>query len=98
MQSTTFLDKCKGIALIIFATAALMYSINPVQADTPQASYAAGRYQMNLNSVDTQGSGTYFYILVWDTETGRSKMYYGSTNSKKIGPAYQTYQLPSSPL
>lgn len=37
MNNTSFLEKCKGIALILgvvlFGTAAILFSVSPVQAD-----------------------------------------------------------------
>ena len=98
MTTTSFYEKCKGIALIIFATAALMYSIRPAQADAPQTMYATGKYQMALTSLSDGNSGaTFWYILVWDSETGRSKFYYGSVKNGTQA-AYAKFQLPSSPL
>ena len=56
-----------------------------------------GRYQMALSAVLDKTDATYWYVLVWDTESGRSKFYYGST---KIGikAANSGYNLPSNPL
>ena len=97
MTTTSFYEKCKGIALIIFATAALMYSIRPAQADAPQTMYATGKYQMAITSMMRSDNSSLWYILVWDSETGRSKFYYGSVD-KGTNAAYSKFQLPSSPL
>lgn len=34
---------------------------------------SGGRYQMNLSAVVDEDGATHWYILVWDTQTGRSK-------------------------
>ena len=39
-----------------------------------------------------------WYVLVWDTENGRSKMYYGDKDMGKIVAAGSAFNLPSSPL
>lgn len=61
----------------------------------PQAS--GGRYMMQFQSV-YDDDAVNWYILVWDTHTGRSKMYAGSSGTGKISAASSPYNLPSSPL
>lgn len=104
MKQNTFLEKCKAIALvmaafsmILFGAAALVYSASPAKADNgPQMTNGTGKYQMELSTI-LKNSATYWYILVYNTETGRSKFYYGST---EVGTksASSAYNLPSSPL
>lgn len=104
MKQTTFLDKCKGIALIfsafgllLFGAAALVYSASPAQADSgPETTYSTGKYMITFQAVDSGGQINYF-VLVWNTETGYSKMYYGH-DTQDLGRAPSAYQLPSSPL
>jgi hypothetical protein len=101
MKETTFLDKCKGIALIIFAsligTAAVLFSVSPAQADNgPETTYSTGKYMMSLQAIYAQDQMNW-YTLVWDTESGRSKIYYGNKDVSMQG-ASSHYQLPSSPL
>ena len=102
MTNPSFFEKCKGIALVLgvvlFGTAAILFSTTPAQADAPQTMYATGKYQMAITSVQDRNDTVYWYIIVWDSETGRSKLYYGSPKEKKTGAAYSTYQMPSSPL
>jgi hypothetical protein len=104
MKQTTFLDKCKGIALVfsafgllLFGAAALVYSASPAQADNgPETTYSTGKYMMQMQA--TRGGDLMnWYVLIWDTETGRSKFYYSNENSK-MQAASSHYQLPSSPL
>lgn len=104
MKPTTFLDKCKGIALVcaafsllLFGAAALVYSASPAQADVgPQTTYSGGKYMMDLQSMVVEGNPNW-YVLVWDTETGNSKFYYVNAGSA-MGVGARGYQLPSSPL
>jgi hypothetical protein len=86
-----------GTAAIIFAFAFLIRSASPAQADNgPETTYSTGKYMMSLQA--TMGpSDMNWYVLVWDTESGRSKMYYGNTDAG-MGPANSQYNLPSSPL
>ncbi len=95
----------------LFAIAAIIFSslfgvgfiINsswPANADTaPNTINDAGRYQMGFQCVyNPANESTYFYTLVWDNTTGRSKLYYGSTYTKRVDAAAQNFQLPGSPL
>jgi len=99
MQISNFLQKCFGIALvsgtILFGSAALIATINPVKADNPTTVNESGKIMMDQINIQRDGK-SYYHILIWDTESGKSKMYYQSTSdgSYKIG----SNQLPSSPL
>jgi hypothetical protein len=104
MKSASFFEKCKGIALVfcavgvmLFGIAAILFSATPAQADAPQTMYATGKYQMSMTSVITSDDKSAWYLIVWDTETGRSKMYYGSVR-EGTNLAISKFQLPSSPL
>ena len=104
MKQTTFMEKCKGIALImgafslmLFGAAALIHSASPAQANEgPQMTNATGKYQMSFTSV-YNGDRTFWYILALDTETGRSKLYYGNSDMG-MQAAHSRFQLPSNPL
>lgn len=106
MKQSTFLDKCKGIALVfsafgllLFGAAALVYSASPAQADSgPQITYSTGKYMMQMQSVIDGNDDMNWYILVWNTEIGSSKMYYGNKKEGGIHAASRGFQLPSSPL
>lgn len=87
-----------GFAAIVFAFAALIYSTNPATAAKPDTEYETGKYMMDLVSTINSSGTHWWYILVWDTETGRSKMYYGSDQKGSIIAAGSSYNLPSSPL
>jgi hypothetical protein len=99
MQISNFLQKCFGIALvsgtILFGSATLISTINPAKADNPSTVNSTGKIMMDQIAFQRDGK-TFYNIVVWDTETGKSKMYYQS-------PSEGTYkvsngQLPSSPI
>jgi hypothetical protein len=81
------------LAAIIFSCAALFYAINPAQADNPSATNSTGKIMMSESGFVMNGNPMY-HILVWDTETGKSKLHV--YDEGKIINA--NYQLPSSPL
>jgi hypothetical protein len=86
-----------GLAAIIFAFAFLIRSASPAQADNgPQTTYASGKYMMSLQA-EMDEEQMNWYVLVWDTESGRSKMYYGN-GEDGMNAASGGYNLPSSPL
>ena len=99
MQISNFLQKCFGIALvsgtILFGSATLISTINPAKADNPFTINQTGKIMMQQEAYQKDGK-TYFNILVWNTETGNSKMYYlnYSDGTFKVSGG----QLPSSPI
>lgn len=101
-MNDNFLKRCIGLSLVLFSSATLLFSAaflfantNPVQASDADTLYGTGKYQMSLQSVyDIKNDDLLYYVMVWDTETGKSKFYYNSKGSfSKFGG-----QLPSSPL
>jgi hypothetical protein len=83
------------LAVVLFGGGFFMSTINPAKADNPSTINESGKVMMDQLSYERDGK-TFYNILVWDTETGKSKMYYHS-------PSEGTYkvssgQLPSSPL
>ena len=88
-----------GIAAIVFAFAALIYSTNPATAAHPNTGYESGKYQMSFTSQwDHKNEKMGWYILVWDTETGRSKMYQANSSSSGFVSPGSAWAPPSSPL
>ena len=84
------------LAVLFFGTATLIHTTTPAVADTkPSTINETGRYMMQFQA--EYGTGMNWYFLVWDTVTGRSKFYFGSTGKPFKGAA-SSYQLPSSPL
>lgn len=87
-----------GIAAIIFAFAFLIRSFSPAQANhAPQTTYGTGKYMMEMTSIINSNDLVTWYILVWNTESGNSKLYYGTVATGNQS-ANGEYQLPSSPL
>ena len=74
-------------ALLIFA---LKYS--PVKAGSDSLNESSGKIMMDQNSF-VYNNQYYYNILVWDTETGRSKLYYTDSKAWVLDT-----QLPASPL
>jgi hypothetical protein len=79
MQITNFLQKCIGIALVsgtlLFGSAALIGTINPAKADNPTVVNSTGKIMMDQNSFVHDGK-FYYHVLAWDSETGKSKLYW----------------------
>jgi hypothetical protein len=99
MQLSNFLQKCIGIALvsgtILFGSAALIGTINPAKADNPNNVNSTGKIMMDQINVTKDGK-SFYHVLVWDTESGKSKMYYLSFSESTWKTA--SNQLPSSPI
>lgn len=87
-----------AVALVIFACAAVLHATTPAQADHgPQMTQGVGKYQMDLSTILDDSGKTHWYALVWDTETGQSKFYYGN-GAKGTVTAGSSYQFPTRPL
>lgn len=83
------------VAAVVFAFSALIYTINPVQADAPATTAETGKIMMQQNSFLHNGN-FYYHIIVWDTNTGKSKLYNFESSNGQFKKS--NYQLPSSPL
>jgi len=81
-----------SLGVLFFGIGVFIYSISPVQADNPTVTNSAGKYMMDQNSFVFKDFN--YQILVWDTETGKSKLYSFSDG----GWSNDIAQLPSSPL
>ncbi len=87
-----------GFAAIVAAFAFLIQSTNPATADAaPDKITEVGRYGMQFQA-EYDGVRIQWYTLVWDTSTGRSKMYYGNGKMGEIKAASGPFNLPSNPL
>ena len=84
-----------SLGVLFFGIGVFIYSISPAQADNPTATDSTGKIMMSESGFVLNGKAVY-NVLVWDTETGKSKIYgFNSTTSKMITA---DYQIPSSPL
>jgi hypothetical protein len=82
-----------SLGVLFFGIGVFIYSISPAQADNPTATDSTGKIMMSESGFIYNGNPMY-HILVWDTETGKSKLHV--YDKGKIINA--NYQLPSSPL
>lgn len=83
--------------MIVCSFAFLIQSASPAVADAPEITHANGKYQMSLQVYAGSNGKPLYYILVWDTETGKSKYYAGNLDNG-LFPATSKFQLPSNPL
>ena len=102
---TNFIQRCIGIALIVAATGFLVRVVMPAKA-TPAISKkqiiddsgkTVGQYMITMSSFldsKSKDGGIYTYLIVWDTETGKSARYTYSGGSFARTDA----QLPSHPM
>jgi hypothetical protein len=88
--------KLAGTALIIFAILFGIASIsnNSAKADNPTTVNSTGKIMMSESGFLLNGKPVY-HILVWDSESGKSKLF-GFNGSDRMVVA--DYQIPSSPL
>lgn len=85
-----FLQISLGVSAMLLSSAFLIKSIQPAHAEIAPMkqmtnnAIASGKYMMNQACVYNAGGETvYHYVLVWDTETGKSKMYWFDRTSTK---------------
>jgi len=101
-----FLQISLGVSAMLLSGAFFIRSIQPAHAEvSPMKQLAnntmsSGKYMMNQACVfNAEASTVYHYVLVWDTETGKSKMYWFDRTDKKT---YEWEQfgkdLPAVPL
>jgi len=101
-----FLQISIGISAILLSGALFVKSIQPSYAESvppkqlTNTTIAAGKYMMNQFAVYSVSENTiYQYVLVWDTETGKSKMYwFDRTNKKNFEWEAFGKDLPATPL
>ena len=96
-----------GGAMLIFSIGTLNANSNDKtfnfpetlsDTDTELIQSSNGRYQMNLQIIeDSEDKKVHWMVLVWDTQTGKSKLYSKDQNKGTI-PAHSGWQLPESPL
>jgi hypothetical protein len=82
-----------GIGIASFGIASI--SNNSAKADSPNTVNSTGKIMMSESGFLLNGTAMY-HVLVWDTETGKSKLYNYNRNTAKMNSS--EYQLPTSPL
>jgi hypothetical protein len=89
---------------ILLCTTLFFATISPASANSsPSANNGSametGRILMDYTSVHVPSQDkTYYEVLVWDSVTGASKLYYFSYNDKTFKAYDDNVQLPSNPL
>jgi hypothetical protein len=81
-----------GLALFTFALGTIIN--NSAKADNPTTVNNSGKYQMSSVGFEINGKPVY-NIIVWDSETGKSKIYTYANNGEIIAA---TFKLPAAPL
>jgi len=81
-----------GVAAIVFA---LDTVISNLKADNPATLNDAGKVMMSSCGFVASSGHIIFDVIVWNTETGKSKIY-GSNGKDAMLP--ERFQLPASPL
>ncbi len=82
-----------GLALFTFALGTVIN--NSAKADNTSTINGTGKIMMSESGFLMNGV-PFYHILVWDTETGKSKLFvFDKNTTKMITPSYQ---LPASPL
>ena len=99
MKNLKFVDFCKGIMFLLIGIGIASFGIasisnNSAKADSPNTVNDSGKIQMSTAGFVLNGKPVY-NIIVWDSETGKSKVYtFGSNEKMNVA----TFQIPSSPL
>lgn len=99
MKNLKFVDFCKGIMFLLIGVGIASFGIasisnNSAKADSPNTVNNSGKIMMSESGFSHNGKSIY-NVLVWDTETGKSKIY-GFNGTDRMVVA--GYQIPSSPL
>lgn len=110
MESTSkkIMSVCAGISMVLLSASAFFFSIkssfagNEIKPEFTKSSVfqtggANGKYMMNYQVFKYQDGGEGYNVLVWDTQTGKAKIYYYDTSEKKMKVWVQG-AIPSSPL
>jgi hypothetical protein len=98
MKKLNLLETSKAIMFLLIGAGIFMFGAasffnNPVKADHEAQTSGIGKIMMHQNSFVYDGH-YYYQILVWDSETGKSKIYdIDNGNLEKAN-----YSLPTSPL
>jgi len=108
LTSKKTLSVCAGISMVLLSASAFVLSIKSsfagnetkpefVKSNVFQAGGANGKYMMNYQVFKYQDGGEGYNVLVWDTQTGKAKIYYYDTGEKKMKVWVQG-AIPTSPL
>lgn len=97
MTKNRFLNMSIGVSMIMLSAAFLLRSISPAQAAPSPENFIAeetnkiGKYMITMTPTTAD---SYTMAMVWDTETGKSILYYYSNGKFQKSPG----NLPENPL
>ena len=100
MKKLNLLETSKAIMFLLIGAGIFMFGAasffnNPLKADHVAQTNGMGKIMMSESGFLMNGV-PFYHILVWDTETGKSKLFvFDKNTTKMITPSYQ---LPASPL
>lgn len=99
MKKLNLLETSKAIMFLLIGAGIFMFGAasffnNPVKADHVANQLSTGKYQISTTGFELNGKAIY-NVIVWDSETGKSKIYGFTSEGKMI---LTGFQLPSSPL
>jgi hypothetical protein len=107
-SSKKFMTVCTGISMVLVSASIFFFSIKSsfagnetnnslVKSSIYQAGGANGKYMMNYQVFKYKDGGEGYNVLVWDTQSGRAKIYYYDTGEKKMKVWVQG-AIPNNPL
>ncbi len=82
IKAQVFLTVCLGISAILLSSAIFLFSIQRLTArETPTfemlpENVTNGKYLMDLEMIETTDGKVEERVLIWDMETGQSKVYF----------------------
>jgi hypothetical protein len=107
-SSKKFMRVCTGISMVLVSVSIFFFSIKSsfaghetnnslVKSAIYQAGGANGKYMMNYQVFKYKDGGEGYNVLVWDTQSGKAKIYYYDTGEKKMKVWVQG-AIPGNPL
>ena len=106
-SSKRILAICSGISMILLSASAFLFSIKSsfagsannsfIKSSVFQAAGTTGKYMMNYQVFKYQDGGEGYNVLVWDTQSGKAKIYYYDSSEKKM-KVWENGAIPSNPL
>lgn len=108
--SKRFISVSLSVMGVLLCASVFMFSIGPATANEESTSFdfpeefrkapaSPGTIMMDYTSVHVPSQDkTYYEVMVWDTQTGESKLYYYNYTDKKFKAYEDNVQIPANPL
>lgn len=100
-----FFKICAGISMVLASASLFVFSLNQASASDDviyESPLESGKIMMTQLNIPIYDGGVLkkedVNVLVWDTETGKSKNYYIGKINGAWGATPSTIQLPASPM